>query len=200
MRSGKLIVAVDSSEIQRLHNLYENGLQNNVPGLQLLENTYQIKQIEPLCDGLQAIWCPTTGIVNFTEIAESYGNDFIANGGHIHTNCQVTNFTSINRILSKDFSNGILIHIKDNNKNLLINNVNNITNINYLKCKHIITCCGVYSDRVSEYSGSSPYPYMIPIRGDYLKIKNKKLNSKFSGVNIYPVPNPLLPVLGVHFT
>lgn len=196
LRGGKLIVAVDPSEIPRLHTLYENGLKNKVPGLQLLQNPADIKQIEPLCDGgLEAIWCDTTGIVNFAQVANEFANDFTDNGGTIMTSQQVINFTSINKIMSKDFMNGITVQTKDPSKDM-----NDMSNISYLKCKHVITCCGVYSDRISEMSGQSKYPYMVPIRGDYLKIKNKGLNQRFTGVNIYPVPNPKFPALGVHFT
>ena len=198
LRGGKLIVAVDQSEIPRLHNLYENGLKNGVPGLRLLESPSEIMKYEPLCDGgLQAIWCDTTGIVNFAQVANSFADDFKKNGGSIMTNSEVINFTSINKIRSKDFLNGVKVQIKETSSN---NQNDDTPKVNYLNCKHVITCCGVYSDRISELSGQSKYPYMIPIRGDYLKIKNKALNDKFSGVNIYPVPNPKFPALGVHYT
>lgn len=173
--------------------MYQNGLQNKVPGLKLIENPSEIRSIEPLCDGgLQAIWCGTTGIVDFTQIAAKFADEFKSNGGTIYTDCEVTNFTGIDRVYSKDFANGITVHTMNGDKSL--------ESAQSFQCRHVITCCGVYSDRVSEWSGSSKYPLMVPFRGDYLKIKNRALNQKFSGANIYPVPNPKFPALGVHFT
>ena len=45
---GKLIVAVDQEQAQRLDGLYERGLKNQVPDLRMIRGD-EIKQIEPNC-------------------------------------------------------------------------------------------------------------------------------------------------------
>ncbi|OXB72808.1 UNVERIFIED_CONTAM: hypothetical protein H355_011332 [Colinus virginianus] len=65
-------------------------------------------------------------------------------------------------------------------------------------CQHIVTCAGLYSDRLSEISGCSPEPRIVPFRGDYLVLKPEKCYMVKG--NIYPVPNPRFPFLGFHFT
>ena len=57
---GKLIVAVNQEEVNRLDGLYERGLKNNVRDLRLVD-AKQIKEIEPNCTGLKAIHSPHTG-------------------------------------------------------------------------------------------------------------------------------------------
>ena len=64
---GKLIVATSPIEVERLHALYDRGLQNKVPGLCLVSRD-EMKQISPHCEGLEAIWSPNTGIVNYPDV------------------------------------------------------------------------------------------------------------------------------------
>lgn len=61
-----------------------------------------------------------------------------------------------------------------------------------------MTCGGLYSDHLSEMSGCSPEPRIVPFRGEYLLLKSDKC--KLIRGNIYPVPDPQFPFLGVHFT
>ncbi|XP_016334366.1 L-2-hydroxyglutarate dehydrogenase, mitochondrial-like isoform X2 [Sinocyclocheilus anshuiensis] len=67
-----------------------------------------------------------------------------------------------------------------------------------VRCRFVLTCGGLYSDRLSEISGCSSEPRIVPFRGDYLVLKPEK-NYLVRG-NIYPVPNPRFPFLGFHFT
>ncbi|KAF4089833.1 hypothetical protein AMELA_G00042710 [Ameiurus melas] len=67
-----------------------------------------------------------------------------------------------------------------------------------VRCRFVLTCGGLYSDRLSEISGCSAEPRIVPFRGDYLMLKPEK-NYLIKG-NIYPVPDPRFPFLGVHFT
>ncbi|CAK5082019.1 unnamed protein product [Meloidogyne enterolobii] len=65
--------------------------------------------------------------------------------------------------------------------------------------KYVITCAGLYSDRIAQLSGGSELPKIIPFRGEYLKLKPEK-RYLVKQANIYPVPDPRFPFLGVHFT
>ena len=64
--------------------------------------------------------------------------------------------------------------------------------------RYMITCGGLQSDILSKKSGCNPYPKIVPFRGDYLVLKPEKSN--MVNGNIYPVPDPNFPFLGVHFT
>ena len=67
-----------------------------------------------------------------------------------------------------------------------------------IHCKYVLTCGGLYSDRLATLSGCSPLPKIVPFRGEYLKLKPEK--TYLVRGNIYPVPDPAFPFLGVHFT
>lgn len=62
----------------------------------------------------------------------------------------------------------------------------------------MLTCGGLYSDRLAEMTGCAKSPRIIPFRGEYLLLKKEKCDL-IKG-NIYPVPDPRFPFLGVHFT
>lgn len=86
---GKLIVATTPLEVKRLHDLHDRGIKNNVPDLKLLKGEKEIKEVEPHCRGLEALWSPHTGIVDWGFVTKQYGKDFQEKGGDIHVNFQV---------------------------------------------------------------------------------------------------------------
>lgn len=90
---GKLIVAVDSSEIDTLDELYDRGEENGVTNLKMLCNLEEILKIEPNAKGMQALWSPNTGNVDFRIVTESFGKDFRNNGGDILFNNKVNVFS-----------------------------------------------------------------------------------------------------------
>ena len=61
-KCGKLVVATDATEIGRLDALFERATQNGVPDVELVDSD-GIKQREPICEGLKALWEVTTFIL-----------------------------------------------------------------------------------------------------------------------------------------
>ncbi|XP_055990270.1 L-2-hydroxyglutarate dehydrogenase, mitochondrial [Sorex fumeus] len=182
---GKLIVAVEQEEIPRLQALYERGLQNGVQGLSLLQQE-DIRKKEPYCRGLMAIDCPYTGIVDYRQVALSFARDFQEAGGSVLTNFEVKEIemTKENPSSSED---GVKYPVVIRN-----------TKGESVRCQYVVTCAGLYSDRISELSGCNPDPQIVPFRGDYLLLKPEKCYLVKG--NIYPVPDSRFPFLGVHFT
>ncbi|XP_054303608.1 L-2-hydroxyglutarate dehydrogenase, mitochondrial isoform X3 [Pongo pygmaeus] len=182
---GKLIVAVEQEEIPRLQALYERGLQNGVQGLRLIQQD-DIKKKEPYCRGLMAIDCPHTGIVDYRQVALSFAQDFQDAGGSVLTNFEVKDIEMAKESLSRSID-GMQYPI-------VIKNIKG----EEIRCQYVVTCAGLYSDRISELSGCSPDPRIVPFRGDYLLLKPEKCYLVKG--NIYPVPDSRFPFLGVHFT
>lgn len=186
-RCGKIIVAVEERELPQLEKLYQRGLENGVKDLKIL-NSEEIKEVEPYCKGLSAILSPNTGIVDWAEVAKSYGADFKEAGGDIYTGFEVTDFTcSPESDISQEKESGHTYPVTVHGKN-----------VTPLSCRYVVTCGGLYSDRLAEKSGCSKDPRIVPFRGEYLKLKEDK--SYLVNGNIYPVPDPNFPFLGVHFT
>lgn len=184
-RCGKLIVAVEQEEIPRLKALYERGLKNNVRDISIVD-TKGIREREPYCRGIMAIDSPYTGIVDWRMVALSFGKDFEEAGGRVVTEYEV-NDISMAKESPAGSTEGMTypISIKD-------------TKGEEVRCRYVLTCGGLYSDRLSQISGCSREPRIVPFRGDYLVLKPEK-HYLVKG-NIYPVPDPRFPFLGVHFT
>ncbi|KAI6220840.1 L-2-hydroxyglutarate dehydrogenase, mitochondrial [Aphelenchoides fujianensis] len=72
---GKLIVALDESEIDKLHTLYGRAQQNGCKEIELV-GVDKIREIQPHCRGIKAIWSPYTGIVDWALVCRSYAEDF----------------------------------------------------------------------------------------------------------------------------
>ncbi|XP_032820824.2 L-2-hydroxyglutarate dehydrogenase, mitochondrial isoform X1 [Petromyzon marinus] len=184
-RCGKLIVAVDREELPRLDDLYARGLQNNVRDLRLV-GEQEIREREPHCKGIKALDSPYTGIVDWAEVARSYGRDFVEMGGEIHMGFCVSGF--------RETAEGAAGGAEGMEYPITVTGKKG----EEVRCRFVLTCGGLYSDRLSRLSGCSSEPRIVPFRGDYLVLKPNK--TYLVKGNIYPVPDPRFPFLGVHFT
>ncbi|MHB8619067.1 MAG: L-2-hydroxyglutarate oxidase [Chloroflexota bacterium] len=172
-RCGKVIVAVDESELPRLQNLYERGQANGVQGLELI-GPERLREIEPHCSGVRAVWSPNTGIVDWSRVAAAYADDVRDRGGEILLGHQVTGMAQR--------EDGVTI----------------VTTGGEVPARHVVACAGVYADRLARLSGAPAEPRIVPFRGDYWMIRPER---RYLSRNlIYPVPDPSFPFLGVHFT
>jgi L-2-hydroxyglutarate oxidase LhgO len=170
---GKLIVATDESELGRLNDLYARGRQNGIDGLELLD-ARQIEDREPYCKGIRAIFSPVTGIVDWGLVSSSYANDVREAGADMYLGHDVRSIERKNGITKLATSRG------------------------EIQAKAVVTCGGLYSDKLARMTKGASDPKIVPFRGDYLILKPGK-EHLVSG-NIYPVPDPAFPFLGVHFT
>lgn len=170
---GKLIVATQESELGRLDELMRRGTANGIENLEMLNST-GISEREPHCRGIRAIFSPVTGIVDYTTVARSYAEDIREAGGDILTNREVTGIQRRNGITLLQAASG------------------------NVQARAVITCGGLFSDRLAQMTGGEGDPKIVPFRGDYLVLKPEK-RYLVKG-NIYPVPDPEFPFLGVHFT
>lgn len=169
---GKVIVATDKNELDRLRALYERGLQN---GLQVtLLNAEEVNQIEPYVQTVGGIKVQETAIVNYKKVTEQFKLLFEELGGEINFNTPVTS-------------------IKTSEDKIVLNSYEQ-----QFKSKSIINCAGLYSDKIARMSGVNTDIQIIPFRGEYYQLNESK--EKYVQTLIYPVPNPELPFLGVHFT
>ena len=170
---GKTIVATSENELGRLQDLYERGQANGVPGLEMI-GPERLQEIEPHVAGVQALWSPKTGIVDYVKITNRYADIFQENGGSVLLNTMVQNIDVREGEINIDTNNGTL------------------------NTKHVINCAGLYSDKVAEMMGQEIGVHIIPFRGEYYKLSSSA-EHLVKGL-IYPVPDPRFPFLGVHYT
>lgn len=173
---GKLIVATKKDELEILHKLFENATANSIEGLELF-NPKQVEDVQPGCTKvLEAIWSPNTAIVDWRKVALSYASDFEQSGGTIITDATITGL--------KEGSRSVLL--KDKTTDQLI------------EAKSVVNCSGLFSDFFIRLTGNKEHPKVVPFMGKYFELSDKF--AKSIKTNIYPVPNPQLPFLGVHVT
>ncbi|WP_114820335.1 L-2-hydroxyglutarate oxidase [Chryseobacterium sp. KLBC 52] len=170
---GKIIVATSQEELPLLDNIYKRGVENGLQDLKYLSRE-EFREIEPHCEGVKAIKVPQTGIIDYPGIAKKIKELFEESGGEVRFNNEVKN------IINK--GSEIIV----------------TTNISEFKTNKLISCAGLYSDKITKMTNEQNDVVIIPFRGEYYKIKDEK---KYLVKHlIYPVPDPNFPFLGVHFT
>ena len=170
---GKLIVATTESELPALDELYRRGTANGVPGLEMA-GPAGIREHEPHCAGIRAIWSPATGIVDFSQVTAALAGDVTRLGGVILTGHLVVGLTVRAGSISVRTGRG------------------------EFTAGRVLTCAGLHSDRVAMLSGAPEEPRIVPFRGDYWQLRSERRH--LARNLIYPVPDPKFPFLGVHFT
>lgn len=172
--SGKVIVARSVEEFPRLRGLFEQGQANGVNGLQLIDVT-TLHSLEPQAAGVAAIYSPGTGIVDYRQVARAMADD-LTRAGHV-----ILLGRKVDRV-DKD-RHGISLWCNGQN---------------HLRARFAIVAAGLYSDVLAWRSGQRHNPRIVPFRGEYWRIRPGRQSLVRS--MIYPVPDPALPFLGVHFT
>ncbi|MDG1283334.1 MAG: FAD-dependent oxidoreductase, partial [Flavobacteriales bacterium] len=168
---GKLVVAVNNDEAERLIDLKKNGEKNGLIGLKILEPK-EFKKIEPNISGVKALWVPQSGIIDYKSVTNKLAEKILSINSKslILTGCKVL-----------DFYNNKIITSKGN-----------------FYSRHNIFCGGLFSDRLAIKDQLDLKMQIVGFRGDYYKL-SKRAEDKINNL-VYPVPNPEFPFLGVHFT
>jgi L-2-hydroxyglutarate oxidase len=170
---GKLVVATLPEELQALDKLEERGVANKLAGIRRLK-AEEIKEYEPHATGLAGLHVPQTGIVDYIGVTEAYGKLVKEAGGEIETGARVTSFRSDQGVFVLGTPKG------------------------EVRCRNLINCGGLQSDRIARMCGVNPGLQILPFRGEYYEIVPER---QFLIKNLlYPVPDPRFPFLGVHFT
>jgi len=170
---GKLVVAVDESEMGRLKGLYERGQQNGLKGLRVLDRA-QMREIEPHVGGIAALQVPQEGIVDYPAVCRVLARKIGEGGGRVVLRTKV--------VTMHERPDGWTVE----------------TTSGDWAGDYVVACGGLHSDRLATMAGEKLTSRIIPFRGEYFKIKPER---QFLVRNlIYPVPDPQFPFLGVHFT
>ncbi len=169
---GKVIVATQLNELDRLENIYQRGLQN---GLQVTRlSQAQLREREPHVNGLEALLVPDAGIVNYAEVAATLAEIIVRRGGEIAYGHQVEAL--------REHATGVTVTAAGDT----------------FEGRLLINCAGLFSDRIAKLAGYETGMKIVPFRGEYYVLDDAK--NHLVNHLIYPVPNPDFPFLGVHFT
>lgn len=171
-RCGKIVVAVRQDELPRLETLAERGAANGVTLKRLAAG--EIKEYEPEISGIAGLWVEETGVVHYPTVVEAMARRLAKLGSEVRTGARVTG-------IRKDGSSFVVESAAG-----------------AFKASRVVNCGGLQCDRITRMAGIDPGVRIVPFRGEYYVLKAERAHL-VKGL-IYPVPDPALPFLGVHFT
>ncbi len=171
-RCGKVIVAVDTSENERLDKLFERGKANGVECERI--DAERLRELEPNVAGVRALHVPETGIVDYPAVCAKLAELVTSSGGEVRTSARVTKLVRDGERVAVESAAG------------------------EFRATSVVNCAGLHSDRVVELGGAKRPARIVPFRGEYYELE--KSASGLCRNLIYPVPDPSFPFLGVHYT
>lgn len=169
---GKLLVATNIAEQERMEALYLRCQENNLE-VHRLDQT-QLKEREPNIKGLAALYVPSTGVVSYREICQKLAELFVGKGGELRLGTEV-------------------VGLDESHERVAITLNNDVVNTSYL-----VSCSGLMADRLTKMLNIPTDFQVIPFRGEYYRLPTK--HNQIVNHLIYPIPDPDLPFLGVHLT
>lgn len=170
---GKVLVALDSDDEDRLHGIQARAEANGVPGMRWL-TPGQLHEIEPHVAGRAALHSPSTAIVDYAQITAAMLADAVERTATVTTGFEVT---------SIDVGERTRVTAGDGRS---------------VSADLVVVAGGLNADRLAALAGDSPFPRIVPFRGEFHELR-PSARHLVSGL-IYPVPDPRYPFLGVHLT
>ena len=170
---GKLVVACNDTELERLRKLEERGRQNGLEGIEFLGREAMLER-EPNVGGIAALRVPQEGIVDYPAVCSELKRRITANGGDVQTGARVT-------------------RLKQRGGEWIAR-----TPKGECAGRYLVNCAGLHCDRVAGLAGEKRETRIVPFRGEYYKLVEG--SEGLVRHLIYPVPDPQFPFLGVHFT
>jgi L-2-hydroxyglutarate oxidase len=169
---GKVILATNHKELPLLENLFRRGLENGLSVSKLTAE--QVREIEPHARCLAGIKVPSTGIADYRGVCAKYAGLIREQGGSLMTGTAVRDLKYVGGIHRIETTKGDF------------------------EARFLVNCAGLHSDRVALQAGTNPEAKIVPFRGEYYELVPERRH--LVNTLIYPVPNPVFPFLGVHFT
>ena len=169
---GKLIVAADSTEIERLDALAVQAARNGLTIERL--GADEIKEREPNITGAGAIHVHETGIADYAAMCRRLQAELQATGAE---------FSFSSKIKKIESHRG---------------EITVVSAAQEIHTRNLIACAGLQADRIARMAGIEHNYVIAPFRGDFYRLP--KGRESLVSTLIYPVPDPSLPFLGVHLT
>lgn len=170
-RWGKVIVASDEKQLVELFKLQERAEKNGVNSRIIF--TDELRDIEPYARTFKnAIFSPETSAFDPKEVLNCLYNELLDSG-------------CVEILLGTEFisqQNGSAVKTSEGN----------------IKFKKLINCSGAFSDKVAHGFGVAMEYKILPFIGTYCRLADEC--SRYVKGNIYPVPDPRSPFLGIHFS
>ncbi|HYE83745.1 MAG TPA: NAD(P)/FAD-dependent oxidoreductase [Clostridia bacterium] len=142
-KTGSLVLAFSQGEMKTLQKLYDQGIANGVPDMEIIgkERVHEIdKNLSDEVAG--ALYAKNAGIVSPWELAIALAENAVENGVELLLDSEIINIEKI--------PGGYGLHMPDR----------------YIEAKYVVNCAGVYSDRINNMVASPSFK-ILPRRGQY---------------------------------
>ena len=170
VRSGKLVVAHDESEVHQLEALQRRGTGNGVRGLEIVDRAFIVSK-EPAVNTRFALWSPDSGIVNAEELVKALLRTAADSG---------VMFLPATKLIGADrHADGMTL----------------TTERESIVARIVVNAAGLYADEVSAMLGGEAFT-IYPCRGEYAEFTPAK-RALVNGL-VYPLPHASGHGLGVH--
>lgn len=169
---GKLLVATNALELERMKALWERTAANGLERYWL--SAEELREREPNITGIGGILVPSSGIVSYREVTEKMAQRFMERGGEIRYGTEVTGLQESGQSVCAQTRQGDFT------------------------ARYLISCSGLMADRVVRMLGLQPAFQICPFRGEYYQLPEQ--HNQIVSHLIYPIPDPSMPFLGVHLT
>ena len=169
---GKVIVATRDDEIERLRALSGRAELNGLSAE--LIDAGRLTEIEPHCNGIEALYVPSTGIVSYSKVCEALRIEIEESGGSVRFDTSVLNVEESEVGARISTSGGEIF------------------------ARFLVNCAGLRCDQVAGMVNAAEGNRIVPFRGEYYELVPER-SHLVKGL-IYPVPDPSFPFLGVHLT
>lgn len=170
---GTVVLARSDQESAIIRELEWRAKANGVTGVRVLDKGL-LRKMEPYAVASEALFSPGGAIVDSARLVAGVADDAARNGVSLVFDAEVR------RILDKG-------------EHLIVE-----TPRFTFEAKFLVNCAGLYADRVAWMMETGRDFCLVPLRGDYYRLRADKtflVNSM-----IYPAPNLELPFLGIHLT
>jgi L-2-hydroxyglutarate oxidase len=172
VRCGKLLVATDAVEFERMADLEircdKNGIETH------RWTGAELSRSEPRIMGVGALLVPATGITDYGKITLKMTELFTRLGGCLKLGRAVSAL--------KETRDGVRCTLGRQQ----------------FEARHLIVCGGLMADRIAQMMGIDLDIRIVPFRGEYYQLSSR--HNRIVKHLIYPIPDPELPFLGVHLT
>ena len=172
-RCGKVVVATTAEEVPRLEELERRGRANGLTGVTRI-GPDELREREPHAAGMAALHVPSTGIVDYGEVARGYARALVQKGAEVRTGARVMGIEGRGESVVVESTGGAV------------------------EARVLVACAGLDSDRVARLAGLTVDVAIVPFRGEYWMLAPERAH--LVKHLVYPVPDPAFPFLGVHFT
>ncbi len=171
---GKVVVATAEEELPRLEELLRRGQANGLQGLRRLDAA-GVRAIEPHAAAIAGAQVPQEGIVDYRAVCDALARELREADVEIRTNSAAQ--------AMRPHADGWTVTTADGGE---------------VSGAFLVNCAGLHCDRVSALAGEKRTTRIVPFRGEYYQLSQQARH--LVRHLIYPVPDPVFPFLGVHFT